>query len=201
MHFLYGGSLTVTAEALAAAAAWVTPGQDMDVVTLDVRRHGDLDVLRVQQGDDAAEFRSDGTSAGHVTVVRVRPDIDRQVQAVLNVLAPFVDGPPGFAPQRWPVFRFDYEGIMVMPSVEQVTAVAQAVVTAIRTAAGPPPVSAPASVTGHDHDHKHGGLRYGIPGFRHSHRHDHSGGPETGLHGSHDHDHDTQEEGGVNRHG
>jgi hypothetical protein len=61
---------------------------------------------------------------------------EAQVEAVLNVLAPFVDGPPDFAPQRWPIFRLDYDGQMVMPNDDQVRALAEQIVTAIRTASG-----------------------------------------------------------------
>ena len=56
-----------------------------------------------------------------------------QVEAVLNVIAPYVDGPEGFQPVRWPIFRFDVDGQMVIPSDEQLLALAQSVVTAIRT--------------------------------------------------------------------
>lgn len=59
-----------------------------------------------------------------------------QADAVMNVLAPHVDGPPGSGPQRWPVFRLDYDGQMVVPSDGQVRALAEAIVTAIRTATG-----------------------------------------------------------------
>jgi hypothetical protein len=64
-------------------------------------------------------------------------DVHRQVEAVLDVLAPEIDAPPhsGFAPQRWPIFRFDYEGQMVVPNDDQVRALAEQIVTAIRTAA------------------------------------------------------------------
>lgn len=62
-----------------------------------------------------------------------------QVEAVLNVLAPYVDGIGDFAPQRWPIFRFDYDGQMVMPADEQVRALAEQIVTAIRTASGEEP--------------------------------------------------------------
>ena len=61
-------------------------------------------------------------------------DADRQAEAVLDVLAPYVYGPPGFAAIRWPIFRFDYDGQIVLPSDEQVRALAQQIVTAIRTA-------------------------------------------------------------------
>lgn len=64
-------------------------------------------------------------------------DPEAQVEAVLDVLAPLIPGPPGFAPQRWPVFRFDYDGIMVVPDETQVRALAEQVVTAVRTASGP----------------------------------------------------------------
>ena len=118
------GSMAVTAEALRAAAAWVTAGPDMAMVSLDVR----VGVLHVDQGDDGAEFRSDGTS----DVDAASPE--GMVEAVLNVLAPYVDGPPGFQPQRWPVVRFDYEGQAVMPNDDQLRELAQSIVTAIRTA-------------------------------------------------------------------
>jgi hypothetical protein len=59
-----------------------------------------------------------------------------QVEAVMNVIAPFVDGPADFAPQRWPVFRFDYDGQMVMPTDDQVRALAEQIATAVRTASG-----------------------------------------------------------------
>jgi hypothetical protein len=63
-------------------------------------------------------------------------DADQQVEAVMNVLAPHVDGPPGTTPQRWPIFRFDYQGDMVLPTDDQVRALAQSIVAAIRTASG-----------------------------------------------------------------
>lgn len=59
-----------------------------------------------------------------------------QVEAVMNVLAPYVDGPPGFAPQRWPIFRFDHDGEAVMPSDDQVRSLAEQIVAAVRTASG-----------------------------------------------------------------
>ena len=124
------GSMGVTAEALKAAAAWVTAGPDMGMVSLDVR----VGVLFVDQGDDGAEFHEDGRSddvdddPGHA---------DGMVEAVLNVLAPYVDGPPGFQPQRWPAIRFDYEGQMVLPNDDQLRELAQSIVTAIRTASQP----------------------------------------------------------------
>ena len=62
-----------------------------------------------------------------------QPNVQSQVEAVLNVIAPFVDGPPGTQPQRWPVIRFDYEGTMVMPNDDQVRTLAEQIVTAIRT--------------------------------------------------------------------
>lgn len=63
--------------------------------------------------------------------------------AVLNVLAPKPDLPAGMlavlglSPDtRVPVIRFDYEGRAVMPSDEQLCALAEQIVTAIRTASG-----------------------------------------------------------------
>ncbi len=60
--------------------------------------------------------------------------LERQVEAVLNVIAPYVDGPPGFQPARWPIFRYDYEGTMVMPDDDQLQALARQIVTAVRAA-------------------------------------------------------------------
>jgi hypothetical protein len=65
-------------------------------------------------------------------------DADRQVEAVLDVLAPKVDAGPlaiAYGPQRWPIFRFDYEGHSVMPTDDQLRSLAEQIVTAIRTAA------------------------------------------------------------------
>ena len=64
-------------------------------------------------------------------------DVDAMVEAVLDVLAPKVDGPPGYAAARWPQVCLDYEGRMVMPSDEQLRGMAEQIVTAIRTAAVP----------------------------------------------------------------
>jgi hypothetical protein len=64
-------------------------------------------------------------------------DVDAMVEAVLDVLAPQVDGPPGFAAQRWPVIRFDYEGHPVVPDETQLRALAEQIVTAVRTATHP----------------------------------------------------------------
>jgi hypothetical protein len=63
-------------------------------------------------------------------------DADRQVQAVLNVLAPYVDGIPPYGPVRFPLFMLDYDGVAVRPSDEQVAGLARAIVTAVRTASG-----------------------------------------------------------------
>ena len=63
-------------------------------------------------------------------------NLQAQVEAVMNVLAPYVDGPPGFASQRWPIFRFDHG---LVPSDEQVLALAEQIVTAVRTASGSEP--------------------------------------------------------------
>jgi hypothetical protein len=68
----------------------------------------------------------------------VTEDPAAMVEAVLNVLAPYVDGPDGYQPQRWPVIRFDYNGQMVLPSDEELVAMATSIVTAIRTATTPP---------------------------------------------------------------
>ena len=62
-------------------------------------------------------------------------DVDRQVEAVLDVLAPHVEAPEPYQPQRWPIFRFDYEGHSVMPTDGQLRSLAEQIVTAIRTAA------------------------------------------------------------------
>lgn len=61
-------------------------------------------------------------------------DAGRQVEAVLDVIAPYVDGPPGFAAACWPIFRFDYEGHAVMPSDDQLRSLAEQIVTAVRSA-------------------------------------------------------------------
>ncbi len=64
-------------------------------------------------------------------------DAGRQVEAVLDVLAPKIDaGALGFGPQRWPIFRFDYEGHSVMPDDGQLRSLAEQIVTAVRTASG-----------------------------------------------------------------
>lgn len=69
-------------------------------------------------------------------------DPQAMVEAVMNILAPKVDAGElaalGFQPQRWPIFRFDYEGHAVMPSDGQVRALAEQIVTAIRTATRQP---------------------------------------------------------------
>jgi hypothetical protein len=71
-------------------------------------------------------------------------DTTRQVEAVLDVLAPRPDIAAeamtalGIRPGvRYPVIRFDYEGQAIMPNDEQLRALAEQIVTAIRTAAGP----------------------------------------------------------------
>ena len=51
--------------------------------------------------------------------------------------APEIDGPPGFAPSRWPIFRWDNERQPVMPSDDEMLALARSIVTAVRTASGP----------------------------------------------------------------
>ena len=63
-------------------------------------------------------------------------DAGRQVEAVLDVLTPKIDaGELGFASQRWPIFRFDYEGQAVMPADDQLRSLAERIVTAVRTSA------------------------------------------------------------------
>lgn len=67
-------------------------------------------------------------------------DAGRQVEAVLDVLAPAIDLPElGIPPVRVPRIRFDYEGHMVMPSPGQLRALAEEIVTAVRTASGGEP--------------------------------------------------------------
>jgi hypothetical protein len=63
-------------------------------------------------------------------------DVQAEAEAVLDVLAPYVDGPPGFAPARWPIFRLDYEGHAVMPDDDQLRSLAENIVSAVRTAPG-----------------------------------------------------------------
>lgn len=67
-------------------------------------------------------------------------NLQAQVEAVMNVLAPYVDGPPGYAPQRWPIFRLESpldSQLALMPSEEHVRALAEQIVTAVRTASAP----------------------------------------------------------------
>ena len=75
-------------------------------------------------------------------------DADRQVEAVmteavLDVLAPKAGntgfGDTAFGQQRWPVFRFDYEGRLIIPNDDQLRSLAGQIVTAIRTATGGAP--------------------------------------------------------------
>ena len=67
-------------------------------------------------------------------------DVDAMVEAVLDVLAPQVDGPPGFAPVRYPLIRFDADGLAVRPSEEQLLALAERIVHAVRAAVPGRPV-------------------------------------------------------------
>lgn len=64
-------------------------------------------------------------------------DAEAMVEAVLDVLAPEIDGPPGFGGVRWPRIRYDHEGTMVVPDDEQLRGLATQIVTAIRTATTP----------------------------------------------------------------
>jgi hypothetical protein len=67
-------------------------------------------------------------------------DVDRQVEAVMDVLAPRAGGIPGLiGPVRCPLILFDHDGTAVMPSDAQVRMLAEQIVTAIRTAAGGAP--------------------------------------------------------------
>lgn len=62
---------------------------------------------------------------------------DGMVEAVMDVLAPWADGIPGVCqPVRYPLIRFDHDGMMVMPSDGQVRMLAEQIVTALR-AGGP----------------------------------------------------------------
>ena len=57
------------------------------------------------------------------------------VEAVLDVLAPKADlSELGLDPVRVPIFTFEHEGHAVSPTDEQVQALAEQIVTAIRTA-------------------------------------------------------------------
>ena len=73
-------------------------------------------------------------------------DVDCQVEAVLDILAPKTDVPAEYATVlgltpgvRVPIIRFDYEGRAIMPSDEQIRAFAEQIVTAVRTAVGTVP--------------------------------------------------------------
>ena len=99
-----------------------------------------------------------------------------QVEAVLNILAPIPDVGPEYlavlgltAGVRVPAIRFDFEGRAVMPSDEQIRALAEQIVTAVRTAVGPtPPDTSPL----HQHD--------GLAPHSHEVRADHGGVPQAG---------------------
>jgi len=65
----------------------------------------------------------------------VTGDAEGQVEAVLNVIAPYVDGPLGIAPARWPMLAFHDNGRAILPTDPQLRHLAQQIVTAIRIAA------------------------------------------------------------------
>ena len=63
------------------------------------------------------------------------PDPRTEVDAVLDVLAPWKDtGITGIPPVRVPLIGLLYDGMYLSPTDDQLTAVAQQIVTAIRTA-------------------------------------------------------------------
>lgn len=62
-------------------------------------------------------------------------DAEGQAEAVLNVIAPYVDGPPGTAPARWPLLAFHDNGRAILPTDPQLRHLARQIVTVIRTAA------------------------------------------------------------------
>ena len=61
-------------------------------------------------------------------------DAEAQAEAVLNILAPYVDGPLGIAPVRWPLLAFHDQGRAILPTDPQLRHLARQIVTAIRTA-------------------------------------------------------------------
>ena len=62
---------------------------------------------------------------------------DAMVEAVLDVIAPLVDPRlPGMPPVRVPVIKGEYEGQAVTPDDAQCRALAEQIVTRIRTASG-----------------------------------------------------------------
>ena len=100
--------------------------------------------------DDAHVFVRIGRTPVQVPAITIRTaadhDANRQVEAVLDILAPIPDVGPEYlavlgltAGVRVPAIRFDFEGRAVMPSDEQIRALAEQIVTAVRTATGPAP--------------------------------------------------------------
>ena len=86
---------------------------------------------------ELADCRADGHESILGVVLSAEPGPQAQVEAVLNVIAQYVDAPPPYQPQRWPVLAFHEDGRAILPNDDQLRALAEQLVTAIRTASGP----------------------------------------------------------------
>jgi hypothetical protein len=64
------------------------------------------------------------------------PDAGPQIEAVLDIIAPYIDGPPGFDPVRWPRLAWHDHGHAIVPSDKQIHDLARQVVNAVHAAVG-----------------------------------------------------------------